>query len=63
VLSGRVLLSAASDLPNVLLVPVLLMIAGVGLLALIGHFAFRRESEERPEARIDPVVEVVTSDT
>jgi hypothetical protein len=58
---GRVLVVAALDSPNALLLPVLLMIAGVAVLALIGHFAFRRESEKRHEER-DAIVEVVTSE-
>lgn len=61
--SGRVLVSAALDSPNALLLPVLLMIAGVAVLALIGHFAFRRESEETDDQSRDSIVEVVTSET
>jgi hypothetical protein len=59
---GRALAGAALDSPNALLLPVVFMIAGVAVLALIGHFAFRRESEKTDEHTRDSVVEVVTSD-
>jgi hypothetical protein len=51
VLSGRnVELGALASSDSTILWPVLLTIAGVTILALIGHFAFRRDSRIRPRA-------------
>jgi hypothetical protein len=46
--------------PIAIVWPIGLMTVGVGLLVLIGHFAFRRESEEQRQSPDEPVT--VTSD-
>jgi hypothetical protein len=56
VLSGRdVELVALNSSDSTILWPLLLMIAGVTVLALIGHFAFRRDSRIRPRTDFETV--------
>jgi hypothetical protein len=56
VLSGRnVELGALASSDSTILWPLLFAIAGVTVLALIGHFAFRRDSRIRPRADFETV--------